>query len=115
MLDPENFRRLQTVHWRKLPYWIFAPIAAALAGSVTLIWFHPAGSPAWAVWGNLGCQLVSLFLTGIFWGRWQAKLSKDSAGGKSQYLAKILKTHWVRTALINAYALILLIWVMRSY
>jgi hypothetical protein len=47
-------------------------------------------------------------LTAIFWGPWQAKLSKDSAGPKSVYLDKILRTHWVRTALINAYALIML-------
>jgi hypothetical protein len=111
VLDSENFLRLQKAHWRKLPYWIFAPLAAALAGSVILIWYHPAGSPAWAIWGNLGCQLLSHLLTAIFWGRWQARLSKDTAGGESQYLVKILRTHWIRTLLINAYAFILLGWV----
>ncbi len=54
VLDPENFLRVQTVHWKKLPYWIFAPLGLALAGSTALIWVHPAGSPAWAIWGNLG-------------------------------------------------------------
>jgi hypothetical protein len=88
VLDPENFRRLQTVHWRKLPYWIFAPLAAALAGSLILIWYHPAGSPAWAICGNLGCQLLSLVLTALLWAPWQAKLSQDSAGGKSRIWQK---------------------------
>jgi len=112
VLDPENFRRLQTTHWRKLPYWIFTPLALALAGSVALIWYHPANSPAWGIWGNLACQVLSLVLTAIFWGRWQAKLSQDALGAQSPYLRKILSTHWVRTLLINAYAFILLAWVV---
>jgi len=29
------------------------------------------------------------------------------------YLAKILRSHWVRTAAINAYAFIMLAWAMR--
>jgi hypothetical protein len=34
-------------------------------------------------------------------------------GGKSPYLAKILRTHWIRTFLINGYAAILFAWTMR--
>lgn len=108
LIDPKDFPRVQDVHWRKLPYWVFAPLALALAGSISLIWYHPAGSPAWGIAGNLACQVLSLALTAMFWGRWQAKLSKDPAGSRSVYLIKILKTHWIRTALISAYAVILL-------
>lgn len=110
LIDPKDFRIVQEIHWRKLPYWVFAPLALALAGSTALIWYHPAGSPLWGIAGNLGCEVFSLVLTAIFWGRWQAKLSKDPAGSRSVYLIKILKTHWIRTALINAYALILFAW-----
>lgn len=110
VLDPENFRRLQTVHWRKLPYWVFAPLLLALLGSITLIWYHPAGSPAWGIWGNLGCQLASHLLTAALWGPWQAKLSHDTTGGHSVYLMRILQTHWIRTLLITAYGALLLAW-----
>jgi hypothetical protein len=115
LVSAADFHRIQRTHWRKLPYWIFAPFALALIGSIGLIWYHPAGSPDWAIVGNLGCLAASTVLTAIFWGRWQAKLSQDSAGPKSIYLAKILKTHWVRTALINAYAFILLVWVIQLF
>ena len=74
--------------------------------------FYLAGA-IWAVAGNLGCQVLSLALTAIFWGPWQAKLSKDPAGSQSVYLNKILKTHWIRTTLVNAYALILLAWTIQ--
>lgn len=114
LVDPEDFPAVQGVHWRKLPYWVFVPLGLALIGSIVLIGYHPAGSPGWAIWGNLGCQVLSIVLTAIFWGRWQAKLSRDPAGPKSAYLTTILKTHWVRTALINAYAFIMLAWTIKS-
>jgi len=109
-----DFHSVQEVHWKKLPYWIFAPVALAFIGSIILLWNHPVGSPAWAIWGVFLSQLLSLILTAIFWGQWQAKLSKDPLGSRSPYLAKILKTHWLRTLLINAYAFILLAWVLLS-
>ena len=113
LVGTENFHTVQEVHWKKLPYWIFTPVGLALIGSVLLFWYHPDGSPVWAIWGVFLSQTLSLILTAIFWGQWQAKLSKDPAGPKSLYLAKILKTHWVRTFLINASAVIMLIWAMQ--
>jgi hypothetical protein len=114
LVDARDFRAVQTTHWKKLPYWIFIPIGAALAGGIALIWYHPAGSPSWAIWGALACQALSLGLTAILWGPWQAKLSTDPLGPRSPYLGKILQTHWVRTLLINAYAIILLTWALRA-
>ncbi len=82
-LIDSDFHTVQRVHWSKLPYWIFTPLGLALIGAIGLIWYHPAGSPRWAIFGNLGCQVATLFPTVIFWGRWQGQLSKDSAGPNS--------------------------------
>jgi hypothetical protein len=114
LVSPGDFLKIQSTHWRKLPYWVFAPLGLALTGSIALVSIHPAGSPRWAIWGNLGCQLTSHGLTAFFWGRWQGMLSRDTSGPASPYLKKILATHWVRTLLINAYAFILLAWAMRT-
>ena len=65
------------------------------------------GSPTWAICRNLALLLLSFFLTAFMWGRWQARLSVDPLGSGSPYLKKILQTHWMRTALINAYAPVL--------
>ncbi|HKF50002.1 MAG TPA: hypothetical protein VKB38_21745 [Terracidiphilus sp.] len=110
----KEFHTIQSVHFRKLPYWVFAPLGLALAGSITLFWFHPPGSPAWAIRGNLACQTSSLVLTANFWGRWQAALSKDPSGPASPWLRKILATHWIRTLLINVYGFILLAWTIQA-
>ncbi len=114
LIDAKDFATVQSAHWHKVPYWIFAPLGLALAGSIALIWYHPAASPGWAIWGNLLCQLASHLLTAIFWGRWQARLSKDERGPASPYLEKILATHWIRTLLISGYSLILLAWTVHA-
>ena len=110
LLDKQSFDAVRKAHWKKIPYWIFIPVGVALLGSIALVRYHPDGSPAWAIWGNIGCQLCSHILTAFFWGPWQAKLSLDPEGSGSQLLGKILKTHWIRTVLINAYAAILFAW-----
>jgi hypothetical protein len=104
----DDFHTVQRVHWLKLPYWIFTPVALALAGAIALVWYHPAAAPMWGIWGAVSSQLASLVLTATTWGRWQARLSRDERGAESPYLQKILATHWVRTALISASALFLL-------
>src|SRR5438876_7626704 len=72
LLDRSSFRQVQSAHWRRLPYWIFTPVGFALVGGVMLIWYRPAHSPFWAILGAVLCQALSLVLTAIFWGRWQA-------------------------------------------
>jgi hypothetical protein len=110
LLGANTFHNVQLTHWKKLPYWVFLPVGVGVIGSITLIWYHPANSPIWAIWGGVLFQALPHTLTALFWGRWQAKLAKDPLGAQSPYLEKILKTHWIRTALISAYAVILFIW-----
>jgi hypothetical protein len=114
LVPPDAFHKIQSVHWGKVPYCVFLPVGLAFVGSISLRWYHPTNSPVWAVWCALGCQGISHLLTAVLWGRWQAKLSKDSLGPGSPYLAKILSTHWIATLLMNAYAFILLVWTIES-
>jgi hypothetical protein len=83
--------------------------------ALTLIWYHPVRSPLWAILGAVLCQALSIALTVIFLGRWQAKLAQDPRGSQSPYLTHILRTHWMRTLLINAYALMLLVAAIGSF
>jgi hypothetical protein len=112
LIDVSHFHQIQAVHWHKLPFWIFSPLALALAGGIALLFDQPAGSPPWGPWGGLGCQVASHLMTAFLWGPWQAKLSNDPLGPGSPYLKKILATHWIRTGLINAYAFFYLAWLV---
>lgn len=113
LVPRDAFPQLQSVHWSKLPYWVFLPVGLSFAGSIALLWYRPTGSAAWP-WSALACQAASHGLTSFLWGPWQARLSRDPLGPDSPYLVKILSTHWIRTMLINAYALILLLWTIRA-
>ncbi len=101
LISADHFPTVQGVHWRKLPYWVLAPYGLSIAGGLALLVYHPSGAPSWAVWGNAVCQLLALILTGILWAPWQSRLSQDPAGPQSEYLSKILRTHWIRTLLIT--------------
>ena len=111
--DSKIFHTVQEIHWKKLPYWVFIPLGIAFLGSIALFWYHPDQIPGWEIAVAFGAQLVSHILTAIFWGPWQAKLSKDTQGSSGIYLEKILRTHWIRTALINIYGLMLLYMTMQ--
>ena len=113
LLDAASFPGVQSLHWRKLPYWVFAPVALSLMGATALVWYRPTPSPPWVPYGALAAQLASHLLTAIFWGPWQAKLSRDPRAGASPWLARILATHWLRTLLINLYGALLLVWAVR--
>jgi hypothetical protein len=109
LIDPKDFHTIQRNHWHKLPYWVFMPIVLGLICGIVLISYRPEQAPLWAIGGALLCQILSLVLTAIFWGRWQAKLARDYRGPQSPYLSSILKTHWIRTCLISTYATLLLV------
>jgi hypothetical protein len=110
-LDEKSFRAVHDAHWRTLPVWV-VPIVLSAAGSVALIGYHPAGSPAWAIRAGVACQAVTQALTVLFWGRWQANLRTDADGPRSVALARLVRTHWVRAVLVTAYAGILVAWMV---
>lgn len=105
----EHLQKVQTVHWRKVPYWVLGPVVVGFILSVAMLWLHPSGSAAWA-WASFGIHAGSGGLTGAMWGRWQASLARDPRGAESPYLGRILATHWIRTGLYSANAIIVLLW-----
>jgi hypothetical protein len=110
LIGQKEFRDAQDKHSHKLPWRVLIPVGLSLLGCIVLIWYRPVNSPLWCLWGVPFCQILALILTGAFWERWQSHLADDPLGSKSPYLSRILKMDWVRTVLINASGLILLVW-----
>lgn len=108
LLDPKTFTKVQSVHWKKLSFWVFIPVGLSFIGSIALFWYRPASVPPSGLVLAFVFLASSNILTGAMWGPWQAKLSKEDQGGESRYLKLIVRTHWIRTFLINAYGFTLL-------
>lgn len=49
LLDSKTFAAVQSVHWKKLPYWVFIPVGLSLIGAVALLWYHPSKIPVWEI------------------------------------------------------------------
>ena len=75
LLDKESFRAVHDAHWRTLPVWI-VPIVLSTAGSLALIFYHPTGSPVWAIGAGIACQALVQTGGGLYPG-WSA----SGAGG----------------------------------
>jgi hypothetical protein len=114
LLDAKSFRAVHEAHWRTLPIWAVA-IGLSLAGSIALIWYHPAGTPRWAISASVLCQVLTQVLTLFVWGRWQADLRSDLSGPDSPVLDRMIRTHWLRAVLVSTYAVILVVWMVTVF
>src|SRR5699024_2399581 len=95
-------------HWRKLPYFVFAPIAIVLICNIILLWQHPENTPMVLIWVALAFHLLVDVLSGFMWGLWQAKLTFEHHGPDSPLLARLINTHWIRILLVTLNGLALL-------
>jgi hypothetical protein len=105
--DPGSFDRVRAAHWRQVPYYVFAPIGVLFIATIALLVHHPPSVAATPLWTSFALQLASHVLTGMTWGRWQARIALEHQHRDSPYLARIVRTHWIRTALVtlNMFAL----------
>jgi len=99
-----EFEEYHLAWWRGIRWIVFVPGTLALVGTALLLRFTPAGVPVWLVWLALGIDLLMYLLTAVWWGPQQAKLTDP----RSPRFRLIVKTHWVRTALVSAYGFALL-------
>jgi hypothetical protein len=87
--------------WRGIRYILFVPSGLALVGGLLLLFFAPAGVPEWLRALGLGLYVLTYVVTAIWFGPQQAQLTDT----RSPRFALIIKTHWVRTALVSGSAL----------
>ncbi|MGH9686870.1 MAG: hypothetical protein ACRD5K_07255 [Candidatus Acidiferrales bacterium] len=99
-----EFEDYHLAWWHGIRYVILAPSALNLVGAIVLLRFVPEGVPVWLLWLALALYLLMTILTAAWWGPQQAKLTDP----RSPRFTRILKTHWIRTALVSAFGLALL-------
>jgi hypothetical protein len=100
-----EFEAYHAAWWRGIRYVIFVPSVLTLLGIILLLRFPPTGVPTGILWAGLALYIAIYGLTAVWWGPQQARLTDTS----SPRFGLILRTHWLRTALVSSYALALLV------
>lgn len=112
LVGEDEWVSYHTAHWHRIWGVVFVPAGLTLLGAVLLVFFRPAGVPGWSLWLGLGVQVLLYALTAVLWAPMQVRLGKRG-GSRNAVYRRLLRTHWIRVALITLYALLLLWMVAR--
>lgn len=86
--------------WSGIRYILFVPSGLTFLGGLYLVMAPPTGVPVWLLAFGFGMYVLMYVLTALWWGPQQAKLTDT----RSPRFSLIIRTHWLRTALVSAYA-----------
>lgn len=100
-----EFNAYHQAWWRGIRYILFVPTGLILAGAILLLHWAPAGVPHSILWTALAIYILIYVLTAVWWGPQQAKLTRTD----TPQFALVINTHWVRTALVTGYAVLMLV------
>lgn len=99
-----EFETYHQAWWKGIRYVLFVPSGLAFAGGILLLFIRPAAVPEWIFVVALSLYVLTYVLTAVWYGPQQAQLHDT----KSARFHLINDTHWIRTALVSAYAVCLL-------
>lgn len=103
-VGPLEFEAYHQSWWRGIRYILFVPSGLAGIAGVLLLFVRPAGVPEWLVVAAFCAYVLTYVVTALWFGPQQAALN-DTA---SPRFRRILRTHWLRTALVTGNAALLL-------
>src|SRR5512138_1072945 len=106
-----EFHAYHVAWWHSIWGVILAPASLLFVVSVLMLWWRPAGVPGWAVWAGFGLQLALLLGTALWWGPLMARLSTPEGGLVRGLFPLLLRTHWLRVAIVTAYGA-LAVWML---
>lgn len=107
-VGPREFHTYHLAWWHGIWGVILAPALLVFAAAVVMPWWRAPGVPAWEVWLGLALQLALAIGTAAWWGPLMARLEAPGGGLSSDRYALLLSTHWLRVAIVTAYALLAL-------
>ena len=113
-VGPKEFRAYHAAWWRGIWGVILAPAALLILGSALMLWRPAPGVPVWAPWLGFALQIALLLGTAIWWGPLMARLEAPEGGLLQQRYRLLMATHWLRVALVSAYAALALFMLAES-
>jgi hypothetical protein len=83
---------------------VLAPAALVSAGAALMIWRPAPGVSPWAIWLGVALQAALVAGTVVWWGPLMAHLEAPDGGLRVDRYRLLMATHWLRVALVTAYA-----------
>jgi hypothetical protein len=91
----ETFSTYQAEHMTRITWIVFPAMTVELVTAVALLWWAPAGLPAWLVWTGLGLVALIWGSTGVL----QVPLHRTLTDGfDAAAHQRLVATNWIRTA-----------------
>lgn len=110
-------REFQAYHlawWHSIWGVVLAPAVLVSIGAVLMLWWRAPNVPKWATWLGVSLQLALILGTALWWGPLMARLEAPDGGLSLQRYELLIATHWLRVAIITAYAALMLSMFARS-
>lgn len=105
-VGPAEFRAYHVAWWRSIWGVVLAPAGLTFLGAVLMVWLRPAQAAPGEVWLGLGLQAALALGTAVWWGPLMARLETEGGGLDRERYRLLMSTHWLRVALVTAYALV---------
>lgn len=99
-----EFRAYHAAWWRSIWGVVLAPAAALIVCSALMLWRPAPGVPEWAPWLGFALQAALLAGTAAWWGPLMARLEAPGGGLEMDRYRLLMRTHWLRVAIVTAYA-----------
>ncbi len=99
--DANQLYYIRRDYWKKLPFFVFIPIGILFLLTIVLLLDHPLSTPIALLWIALAAQVLIDGLTGLTWARWERQIAQEHLPPSHPLLARLVYTHWIRTALIT--------------
>jgi hypothetical protein len=113
-ISKTSFYGYHIAWWHSIWTAIFIPAGLVLIGAVSMIWLRPPHSSARLLWTGLCVQALLYLLTAIWWGPLMSRLATTENGLILANYHLLMTTHWLRVAIVSAYAAVALLTLVQA-
>jgi len=110
-----EWRAYHEAWWHSIWFVVIAPALILFLLSILMLAWRPAGVPAWTVWAGFALQVALIAGTVLWWAPLMANLLAEDGSLPAKRYRLLLSTHWLRVAVVSAYAALSLYMVEASF
>jgi hypothetical protein len=110
----QEFHAYHAAWWRSIWGVVLVPAALLIICAALMLWWPAPGVPTWATWLGGALQAALLLGTAFWWGPLMARLEAPSGALQRERYGLLIRTHWIRVAIISAYGLLVFWMLARS-